>query len=318
MENKISICIPTFNRAKYLKRCLQSVVCNPGDDLEFIVSDNCSPDSTREVVESFPDSRLQYYRNDTNIGAVRNVIATMNHAQGEYIFYLTDDDALLPGGLDLVRDFIDQGAECFSSPALVYLERQKDVAFLKYSKATRIAEKQDDFPLLSEVFLSSHMLSRLCFKRELLDMELIDENAHNMYICMLMCLTCIANGARVGYLADPVVFHTWENDIYWGEGAEASNYDDAELQRKKNRDIALALLSIHDKMDKELWEFLVFDFIAKWRVSPEDLRPCFSAKKFDELEKVLRKAERKEWFNLRLKEVEKALKTSVKRLLRLT
>lgn len=73
-ENKylVSICIPTYNRATYLKKCLDSLIWQPEflhGDVEIVISDNCSTDNTREVVQRYRKkySNIQYYKNETNI-----------------------------------------------------------------------------------------------------------------------------------------------------------------------------------------------------------------------------------------------------------
>jgi abequosyltransferase len=70
----LSICIPTFNRSPYLARTLDSIVCqrefSEGDEVEIVISDNCSDDDTASVVrgylERFP-GKIRYNRNDRNI-----------------------------------------------------------------------------------------------------------------------------------------------------------------------------------------------------------------------------------------------------------
>lgn len=68
----VSICIPTYNRASYLKKCLDSIVGQSeflSGDVEIVISDNCSTDHTAKVVQSYKErySNIQYYKNDENI-----------------------------------------------------------------------------------------------------------------------------------------------------------------------------------------------------------------------------------------------------------
>lgn len=88
----VSVVIPTHERAQLLKRALQSVLVQTYDKLEILVVDDASRDKTREVVESFGDTRIRYFRHQTNKGgsAARNtgIIA----ATGDYVAFLDDDD----------------------------------------------------------------------------------------------------------------------------------------------------------------------------------------------------------------------------------
>ena len=65
---KVSVCVPTNNRAALLKPFLTCLFKQTLADFEVIVSDNCSTDATREIVAGFSYLRLRYHRNETNIG----------------------------------------------------------------------------------------------------------------------------------------------------------------------------------------------------------------------------------------------------------
>ena len=92
----ISIVITSFNRANWIGRAIQSALDQDYKNLEIIISDNNSTDNTDEVVRSFcSDSRIKYYRNETNIGMIENFKkATYELATGEYITYISSDDYL--------------------------------------------------------------------------------------------------------------------------------------------------------------------------------------------------------------------------------
>ncbi len=94
MNPKISIIIPTFNRESYLKQTIQSALDQDYDNYEVIVSDNASTDNTEEMVKEFlTDERFRYYKNETNIGMVKNWHkALYNYIEGEWFLILSDDD----------------------------------------------------------------------------------------------------------------------------------------------------------------------------------------------------------------------------------
>ena len=69
---KISVCIPTYNRADLLKQSVASVLNQTFYDYELIISDNASQDGTAEVIKSFNDSRIIYISKEKNIGLVNN------------------------------------------------------------------------------------------------------------------------------------------------------------------------------------------------------------------------------------------------------
>lgn len=115
-EPLLSICIPTYNRANWLAASLQSLIpqvvaCD--GDVELVVSDNCSTDSTQSILEEY--STCQFFRghrNSVNVGGTPNMhILASSLAQGKYFWVFGDDDTVLEGSVehivDLLRKFPD-------------------------------------------------------------------------------------------------------------------------------------------------------------------------------------------------------------------
>lgn len=90
-----SIIIPTYNRAKFLKATIAITLKQTFQDFEIVISNNCSTDETEEVVLSFNDPRIRYFRNKTNIGAEPNMRKAISYARGKYLFTMGDDDFIL-------------------------------------------------------------------------------------------------------------------------------------------------------------------------------------------------------------------------------
>jgi glycosyltransferase involved in cell wall biosynthesis len=97
----VTIGISTYNRAdRYLKQALRSAADQTYPNLEIIVSDNCSTDTTGTIVAGFADPRIRYFRQASNIGAVKNFNFCVSQAHGAYFLLLHDDDLI-------DRDFIE-------------------------------------------------------------------------------------------------------------------------------------------------------------------------------------------------------------------
>ncbi|MDF1827360.1 MAG: glycosyltransferase family 2 protein [Legionellaceae bacterium] len=101
---KLSICIPTYNRAAHLVNCLKSINIaassvseNILKNIEICISDNGSLDSTQDVAsQANMILPVTYHRNTENIGIPRNFLKVIEIARGEFIWLLGDDDLLLP------------------------------------------------------------------------------------------------------------------------------------------------------------------------------------------------------------------------------
>ena len=91
---EISVVIPTFNRADMLGQAIASALEQTGVDLEVVVSDNASTDHTPQLVARFSgDTRVRYFRNDSNVGMVANWrLAIYERARADCFVLLSDDD----------------------------------------------------------------------------------------------------------------------------------------------------------------------------------------------------------------------------------
>ena len=97
---KVSICIPTYNRAKILPYAVNSVLNQTYGDFELLICDDASPDNTAEIVAQWDDPRIRYIRHPQNIQRSRNMRSGFDAATGEYFIKFDDDDALTPTFLE--------------------------------------------------------------------------------------------------------------------------------------------------------------------------------------------------------------------------
>jgi glycosyltransferase involved in cell wall biosynthesis len=105
---KVSVIIPTHNRADLLRQALDSVLRQSFDDLEVIIIDDASNDDTPTAVARQNDVRLRYFRNPENRGEAASRNAGIAHASGEYIAFLDDDDTWLPQKLERQMRLLDR------------------------------------------------------------------------------------------------------------------------------------------------------------------------------------------------------------------
>ena len=105
---RITVGIPTFNRADLLSEAIDSVLKQTYRNFRLIVSDNASTDETEEVVASVSDARLEYVRAEKNIGMIGNFNRVIELAETEFLMLLPDDDRLYPDYLDAVVDVLQR------------------------------------------------------------------------------------------------------------------------------------------------------------------------------------------------------------------
>jgi glycosyltransferase involved in cell wall biosynthesis len=104
VSGRITVGVPTRNRAGLLRRAVESVLSQEYLDVEVIVSDNASTDRTVECMEEVGDPRLRLLRQHENVGMIANFNNCLQNATGEFFLMLSDDDVLEPGALARFAD----------------------------------------------------------------------------------------------------------------------------------------------------------------------------------------------------------------------
>jgi glycosyltransferase involved in cell wall biosynthesis len=106
---KVSIGLPVHNGARFLREAVDSILSQSFADFELIICDNDSDDGTSEIAMGYAeeDSRVRYYRNDQNIGAVRNFNKAFTLARGPYFKWAACDDIHLPECLNRCVQVLD-------------------------------------------------------------------------------------------------------------------------------------------------------------------------------------------------------------------
>lgn len=93
---KFSILIPAY-KATFFKECLDSVLSQTYPDYEVVILNDCSPEPIKEIVSEYHNSKIRYYENEHNVGAIKvvdNWNKLLDLAKGEYVICMGDDDKL--------------------------------------------------------------------------------------------------------------------------------------------------------------------------------------------------------------------------------
>lgn len=147
----VSIGIPCYNRAKGLNSTLQCFTSQSYKVLEIIISDNASPDpEVEKIINQWKakDHRIRAFRQDSNIGPIKNFRFVLDQAQGEYFMWAADDDEYSP---DLVES------------AVTFLVKNK--AFVAVSMEAQYITERGPMPFVAEGKPFYHYQSSSSFRR---------------------------------------------------------------------------------------------------------------------------------------------------------
>lgn len=104
----VSVVITLYNKEKYVSECIQSVIGQSFSDIEIIVVNDKTTDSSRDIVASFNDSRIRIIDNPENVGAGMSRRIGIGHATGKYIILLDADDYI---SQDYIKVLVEHAEE---------------------------------------------------------------------------------------------------------------------------------------------------------------------------------------------------------------
>ena len=100
MSPQVTVLMPVYNGLPYLGEAIDSILAQTFKDFEFLIIDDASTDSSRDLVRSYRDSCIRLIENDSNLGQARSLNRGLRLARGEYIARLDQDDIALPRRLE--------------------------------------------------------------------------------------------------------------------------------------------------------------------------------------------------------------------------
>lgn len=108
MNELVSIIMPSYNTAQYIKESIDSVLSQTYTNWELIIVDDCSTDETDRIVAGIRDERIRYFKNTQNSGAAVSRNKALREARGKWIAFLDSDDLWHPEKLEKQIRFMEE------------------------------------------------------------------------------------------------------------------------------------------------------------------------------------------------------------------
>ena len=174
-DHKFSILIPSYNGEDVISHALNSILSQEYKNYEIIVNDDASSDSTENVVKSFQDKRIKFFRNKKNLGYPGNLNQCLKHAKGDIVYLLGQDDILSKDALVRTYGAFKQSSDI---GAVTRPYRQFDESldvtirarFPLNPKRDEVVRITDDYKKIVEVFKSLDSLSALAYRAKFIDL----------------------------------------------------------------------------------------------------------------------------------------------------
>lgn len=104
---KVSILMPVYNTAPFLREAVDSMLSQTFTDFELIVLNDCSPDNAEEILDTYNDLRIVRYRGERNVGLANILNTGLEMARGKYIARMDSDDLSLSNRIKIQIDFLE-------------------------------------------------------------------------------------------------------------------------------------------------------------------------------------------------------------------
>lgn len=227
---KISICIPTRNRAKFLTETLENVLQQATDEIEVVIVDGASTDNTKEVAEQYRQKfrNFIYYRGEKNMGVNRDMARTIELAHGDYCWMLSDDDCLKPGALNQMLKEIESGCEiylCNVTVCNLFLKPLRNRRWLSAKVKDRIFnlhEKSEFIEYCQKAnsigALFSYMSSIVVHRETWNQTGYHEDFDKTAYALASSLMSFIKKKCRLKYIQTPLVFWRTDNESFQNEG----------------------------------------------------------------------------------------------------
>ena len=211
-ESLVSILIPTFQRAAYLREAIASALRQSYTNIEVVILDDCSPDATPSVAKEFDiDVRVRYLRNERNLGIAGNWRVGFEHVRGEYFCILHDDDWLeeefvarllqpLRSDASLILSFCDQ----WVIDAYGHRQPEKSArASSGYRRDTLPEGRLEDF--VSSVLIDNSVpAGAAMFRSQLVTSAFLNERARGSSDMWLL-YNCVRSGAAAYFVKERLI-----------------------------------------------------------------------------------------------------------------
>jgi len=203
----VSFVVPCYKLAHFLRECVESILSQTYKDFEILIMDDCSPDETPAVAQSFRDCRVKYIRNESNLGHLRNYNKGIELARGCYVWLISADDRLrCPDAVGRYVDLLEEHPSVgYAFCPAVALHGDREGGLLPYSARGSQDRIFRGRAFLAEILRHGGIVAPSVFARKecysnvsmfALDMP----HQGDMYLWCLWALHY-----DVGYIAEPMV-----------------------------------------------------------------------------------------------------------------
>ncbi|QIK54208.1 glycosyltransferase [Dysgonomonas sp. HDW5B] len=202
---KLSIIMPVFNTEKYLREAIDSIIQQSFTDWELLIINDGSTDSSENIIQSYTDKRIQYHRNDQNIGLISTLNKGIDICTGDYIARMDADDISEKDRFKIQLAFLAENKEyaMCGSYAKVIDENNNETGKI-------LNLQTNDFLQINLLFSVPFIHPSMMFRREVLKNNYFDPKYKHAEDYELWCR--IANNYKIANIPDYLLRYRWHTN----------------------------------------------------------------------------------------------------------
>ncbi len=220
---KLTICIPSYNRPVQLRRLLNSIEINNSFTCQILIIDDCSP-KQREItacIEEFKELSqfITYIPLKQNVGFDENALNLINHAEGEFLLFVTDDDIINSEYLEKTISYISNSNAKLAVTAYTSSNSNNINRVFKSSFDSILCSSKDYVKCIYNcILLSGIIISR----SEILKLNI--KEVKGMIYSQVFWSSLIASKHGIAYIKYPLITIFADGEVGWGKNSgEPSN-----------------------------------------------------------------------------------------------
>lgn len=231
---KISVILVTYNHEEYIKEAIESVLSQDTIyEMELIIADDCSTDSTVEIIKSYEDKtniKFKYLDNKVNLGITKNYQRAFESAKADYVAILEGDDYWTDDKkIQKHVDFLRNHKECsMSFNRYVVFNKEKGDFIIQPWPTNQKFEYITVKGLAVDNYIGN--FSTCVYRKKCLDN--LNPNLFNLKVYDWMINMCVAENGLIGYLGEVMSVYrqhskgTWSSMDFIEQQKESIKYID--------------------------------------------------------------------------------------------
>lgn len=285
-QPKVSIIIPVYNAVTYLHACLNSAVQQSLKEIQIICIDDCSTDPSPEILQEFAksDARINVLKHDSNKGEGASRNTGLDHAHGEYIFNLDQDDTIPPNALEILyKEARSHGSDLVKGGHDI-VHQDGDIKLSVWSNP----EKK----IINTNIFESGFLQKIpaghwtyLYRREFLIEHNIRYRTDLIGLDLVALATALLHASTVTILPD-IIYHYHQSASSITRGTLSTKIAEDAIKTKKIIADMLTLNGLHKAASSYLrsWDYIIS---TQWLCMPISLPPKECSKVFSRFRELI-------------------------------